>query len=151
MSQERPSGLPTPTLSYPDSASAALTWVSYQCSASLRLFSTKVSYWHLISSRTRFRSTGGAASTSTLSRSPSWQRREFTSCGTDEGLFQGGCLAHPPIFLPVLTCSPYTHLLALAHLSQRSCSLTFIFSSYLPPPHSFCSHPLLCSLLPTVI
>ena len=62
-----------------------LTWVLNQSSASRRLFSTRVSYWHLISFRTRFRSTGGAASTSTLSRSPSWQRSEFTSCSTDQG------------------------------------------------------------------
>lgn len=78
------------------------TWVSYQSSASLRLFSTKVSYWHLISSRTRFRSTGGAASTSTLSRSPSWQRSEFTSCDTDEGLVLGGGLTRTHLSLPVL-------------------------------------------------
>lgn len=56
------------------------TWVLNQASTSLRLFSTRVSYWHLISSRILLRSTGGAASTSTFSRSPSWHRSVLTSC-----------------------------------------------------------------------
>lgn len=116
------------------------TWVSYQSSASLRLFSTKVSYWHLISSRTRFRSTGGAASTSTLSRSPSWQRSEFTSCDTDEGLFLGDCITR-------------THLSSHALLTFTSSHLLFSPAFLLPRVHLFLiliSSPF-CSPLPIVI
>ena len=61
------------------------TWVLNQASTSLRLFSTRASYWHLMSSRILLRSTGGAASTSTFSRSPSWHRSVLTSCRQQTG------------------------------------------------------------------
>ena len=56
-----------------------LTCLMYHSSTSLRLVSTKASYWALVSLSTRLRSTVGAASTSTLRRSPSWLRRVLTS------------------------------------------------------------------------
>ena len=55
------------------------TCLANHSSTSLRLVSTRASYWLLVSLSTLFRSTVGAASTSMLRRSPSWLRRELTS------------------------------------------------------------------------
>lgn len=61
--------------------STLLTCVLNHCSTSLRFVSMMDSYWHLISCRTRFRSTAGAAVTSMLSLSPSWLCKELISYG----------------------------------------------------------------------